>query len=614
MTRWLGLIIVMATLLLPLNQASAVATGWKLGAGLGSTELWVGQQKNSGGLLVYCTDFEKLSPQSSDVYTDGHQGPFIRSNGSKLSEQQNYALSYLLDRWGSTQDNSTAAAVQLSVWALTAVKRGWDTPGMMQIVQRAKLPSQVVSLGRSITMQALRFAGPYRIVVSFPRPGTALVSTLGPSGAQVPGLGVQLSTSGSLKLSGGPASWVSGEQSRFVPVQRTGFSPGTLSAQISRAPAPAVHWLQPNTAKKQRLISGAEHSPVRGSGELSTLSMRPKVRTETSARILTTPGQLKDVLTVSTDQQSPWLLDPITGKPVRLTVVSTLWGPFNSIPRESAAVPSGARAQGSVLTSVSAPGRYETPELPIKQPGYYVWTERIDSTSAVPTGASAYVKPWQSGFGASQETTLLRWRPSITTELSRHTGLPGDRVTDTVKVQGAPPAALGTLLTLSMYGPLTDVTGQSAAVPPGAAVHRRITVPLAEAKSIDFGPLKEVGCYTVVASIPGSTEVLAFQSAFGEANETICLKQPSPPKTTPTQPGPAAPTVTKPSAPAKLPHSVGRGPAQHAATGPRLVADKQLAATGTPIPWLPAGLAAGLVMLGAGCLIYAQKSRRSRRP
>lgn len=519
--------------------AQAVAPGWRLAAGLGSAQLFVGQQQNDDGLLAYCSDYDLLGPGFSGGYRENTPGGFVRSDGTPLTEEQNGALSYLLLRWGQTNDNETAAAVQLSVWALSSPGRAWGSPGMQEILDKAKLPESAVALGRSLTDQSLTYAGPYRVEATVSSPSRAQVGVVTSSGAPVPGLDMQAKAGGSLSLAGasGDHSWTSGLEAQTLELQRQTFGAGTLNVQVMAAPKAAINWLVPASAKAQRLITSAVTTKL---GEVVKLSaeeaFQPIVSTRTSEPRISWPGTLYDNLAVSTADGAPWLTDPLTGEAVRLEVVSTLWGPFPERPSESPDVPEGAPAAGSVRTIVAGPGEYRTAPLPVSDPGYYVWTEQIDPASALPSTAKDFVKPWQSVFGKVSETSLLVWTPVLSTELSKHKAIQGSKVTDRVSLTGLPPAAVKkpVPLTLTMYGPLPKIPEQSKEIPTGSQLFQSKSVPAVDGATVEFGPLTEPGCYTVVATIAGSAEMDTLQSDFGEPSETVCVET-APPATVPAQ-------------------------------------------------------------------------------
>lgn len=535
--RILAITVTLAALLLTwaIAPVQAIASGWRFAAGIGSAQFFVGQQINNEGLLAYCTDYEMFSPDYGGNYQEAPPGNFVRSDGTALTEQENAALSYLLHRWGQTTDNATAAAVQLSVWAFSSARRGWDTPGMQEILNRARLPETVVALGRSLTEQSIRYAGPYQITAQLTPSGPVIATLVNPAGLAVPGLELSATATGSLRFPEATASnkisWLSTDSPRELAVQRTGFDAGSVHVESAAAPTPILNWLIPSVAKAQRLITSGVTSTLSATARLKAdTAFQPLVATKTSNQRLVGPGSLYDDLLVSTAADAPWLNDPATNQPVQVTATSTLWGPFAQRPVESAEIPVDAIPVGSVSTLISGPGEYQTAALPVASPGYYVWTEEIDPAGAVPAAAKNFVEPWQSAFGTASETSLLIWTPTLSTQLSSHNVLPGSIVTDRVSLRGMPPSGAaenGNLaqLTLTMYGPLAEKPVQTEKVPVGSQPFQTKTVQALDGATVEFGPLQEPGCYTVVASIPGSEQLNALQSDFGEPSETVCVDQ-----------------------------------------------------------------------------------------
>lgn len=486
------------------RRAQPVADGWTYAAGHSSAALFIGQHRNSAGQVAYCTDFERLAPVFGQGYNGGQQGGFTRSDGVALDARENGALSYLLHRWGPAEDNDTAAAVQLAVWAITSPGRGWGTPGMAEILQLAALPEQVVSLGQSLTEQAFAHAGPYTLDIQLDDGADAglitgaAITVRTAAGSAAPGLAVRAMVSGDFTADDPAAlSWTSGDQPHGLPLTRTGLGEGTVRVSAETAPTGAVAWLVPNAPNAQRLLAAPVASPVEAVSGLASLpAFQPLVSTTTSAPVAEAGSELHDILTVDVEGGSPsggtfpWLHDPVIGEAVSVEVESTLWGPLPQKPGLADAVPEGTPQVGTVVTRVSGPDTYETPALTLPSSGYYVWTESIDPQTAVPASAAAFVKPWRSKFGIEAETTVVPWTPSVTTKLSAAAIGQGGTVTDEVAVAGLP---LGREqdVTLTMYGPLPHMPVQAESVPEDVPVFAVQTLEATNGtlSSEPFGPL-----------------------------------------------------------------------------------------------------------------------------
>lgn len=594
-------------------QASPVSGGWTQAAGLTGNNYFVGQHRSNAGRIAYCTDFKKLAPSYAGGYDEGHSGGFIRRDGQPLDDSGNAALSYLLNRWGATSDDRTAAAVQLAVWAMTSPGMAWGAAGMNAMVEEENLPEDVIRNAKWMTEESRSNAGPYTIRIELGDGreagliAQAGISVLGSAGTPVSGLAVQAHVSEAFAFDEGRRSvrWTSGTKPRVIDLKRTTLDSGQLSVTVSDTPAAGVRWLEPDRPDVQRLLTAAVLKPRKATAALAALpAFQPTVTTHTSAQTAEAGSQLHDVLTigVAKTESNPldrWLHQPVTGKPLSVEVVSTLWGPLPVKPGPSSTVPAGTPKAGTVTTRVSGPGEYRTPSLTVRTPGYYVWTESISPRSTKPESASAFVKPWQGKFGIAEETTLVPWEVGISTALSRNEATVGDVVTDEVTLTGLPPTSSGgDDIELTMYGPLEQRPDRSAEIPEAAPVFATSTVPIANGthQSGRFGPFTEAGCYTTVAHYPGDARTLSFTSAYGLADETVCVTADVEPAVDvePATSGQELPAHTA-AVPARPNPAPAPAPAPSAASQP---AERQhLAETGFSSPTIAA---VGVITLGLG--------------
>ncbi|WP_104118211.1 hypothetical protein [Arthrobacter sp. B1805] len=577
--------------------AGPVSGGWHTGAGVAGTGYFVGQHRNAEGLIAYCTDFERFSPDHASGYTDGNAGPFVRSDGTTLSAEDNSTLAFVLGRWGATADNEEAASVQLAVWSLTATGMGWDTPSMDNFIRDQELALAVASRARAMVEQARAEAGPYSISASFIPVGVGgrvSATILSADGTPRPGLRLEAVASGASFVDGSTTSaWTSGIDPHVLDVRPTGFGGARVTITASSVPATNAAWLAPREPDVQRLVVAPVSADTTASVDLPfQRAFAPEVTTSTSiAR--TSPGTpVHDLLDVSVASPGQWLIDPASGEAVELDVVSTLWGPLPSAPAESPTVPAGTPSIGTVTTRVSGAGSYQTPPVTVPSAGFYVWTESIDPRSARPAQAAPLIQAWSGPFGLPLETTLVPWQPRLTTTLSQSSAPLGAVVHDTVAAEGFDTADDGDLVRLTMYGPLAGMPAESPSVPGDAPVHSHTDVPAANGTvtSENFGPLEAPGCYTVVASFSGSSTEEPFVSAFGIPDETVCVEEPPAPAPVPDG-GPPVEHVPAP-APAQADASPGR--------------EQQLARTGVSAATM-AGSALIALGLGVGLSIAARR-------
>ncbi|MUK02052.1 hypothetical protein GM708_08950 [Vibrio cholerae] len=561
--------------------------GWHTGAGITGTDYFVGQHRSAEGLIAYCTDIERSAPDRASDYDDGTTGSFVRSDGTPLSAAQNAALALLLTRWGTTSDNAEAASVQLAVWSLTAVGMDWDSRAMADFIRTQQVAPALASRARAMVDQAHAESGPYTIEASYSTDGEAGgrvdASVRSAEGSLRPGLLVEAVAQGAVFADGATtAAWTSEAAPRSLTLRPAGFGPGRLTLTAPEVPAAEAEWLTPREADVQRLVVAPVSAVAKATVELpASAGFAPQVVTTTSAATTAAGTLVHDALDVSVAAPGRWLTDPATGHAVSLEVESTLWGPLLSAPADTASVPDGTASVGTVTTTVEGPGRYETPALAVPSAGYYVWTERIDPSSARPAEASAWIAPWAGRFGLPSETTLVPWQPALSTKLSDTAVRPGAAVRDTVtaegfRQEGPDGAEENDLVRLTMYGPFDEAPLESPVIPAGSPVHSQVDVPATNGAvtSGEFARLDEPGCYTVVASFDGNRDEAAFTSPFGIPDETVCVEAAPAPTPEPADARPAAPAPAPApvDASSTRPHLAETGAGSAATVGIALIA------------------------------------------
>ncbi|HET7415993.1 MAG TPA: hypothetical protein VFI97_09900 [Arthrobacter sp.] len=624
---------------MPGSAAHAVSDDeWSKAAGLNGTNYFIGQYRNADGQTAYCTDFEKLAPRYAEDYDDGHSGAFVRSDGHALNTNENAALSYLLNRWGATSKKETAAAVQLSVWAMTSPGMAWGSAKMKELIGQEDLPAGIVKKAKSMTRTAGENAGPYSIRIILGDASDAgliskaAVAVHGADGSRVEGLKVKATVDGGFAFANGKSTirWTSGTGQHMLQLDRTTLGAGELRITVPETPAAGVHWLEPDHGHAQRLLTASVLESREAASKLAALpAFQPKVITETSAATTEPGSQLHDVLKLSVaetgqDSLGRWLHHPDTGDPLSVEVTSTLWGPLDQKPELSNTIPDGIPKVGTVITRVDGPGTYKTPSLTVTGAGFYVWTETINPASTRPVQAAQFVEPWKSKFGIIKETTLVPWKLNVRTELSQHEAVIGDSVTDLVTVSGFPesaPAGDSSKIRLTMYGPLERKPNERVDAPDEASVFAQVLIPAANGqyRSSSFGTFTEPGCYTVMASYAGDERALPYTSAYGIPEETVCVS-PKPPSGQeadssdeptaaagpPSAPNPSALKPSTPTSSAPKP-STQRVSISAASADEPDAARPHLAETGASLDLMAAG---GITATGLGLACGALSWRR----
>jgi len=174
--------------------------------------------------------------------------------------------------------------------------------------------------------------------------------------------------------------------------------------------------------------------------ETTLVPYTPQVTTQTSLQVASAGAELTDHLALS--GAAPGVTYQIT---------SVLYGPFEARPPRQATVPVDAPEVGRVVTELTADATGQasghTAGLVVDQAGYYVWVETI-AEDLLGSGS----KGWTGEFGQSSETTVVPWRPVVTSQVDEAMVLPDGFSFDTLMVTGGQPNGLA-VLEVSLYGP-----------------------------------------------------------------------------------------------------------------------------------------------------------------
>jgi hypothetical protein len=473
------------------------------------------------GYLAYC---DKVAALPGTHF--GYNGPnWAPSTGWSAATKAK--LAYLMREYGTSTNNTTAAAVGLNIWRLTGMNGHTDSyyaaraNGSKAAVLAAANAERTAMNGGATT--AVRASATVSIAAGTT---TGTVS----STLQVDKLAgwSSLATgkyAGTIKLTGAVFA-DTGSVTRAVsngtsyPIKAT-VTAGKFSANatvtFSKLPfGDTVGVMSSTTAGRQPLIvagerdataSGSAEAPVTGS-----VGIPFELSINTTASIQTAkPGaSLTDTLevAVATTAGNPdalWQTDgeTPTPAPIPVTIRSRLWGPFDTAPAEADAPPSDAHPVCEVARTVTAKGTYESGSCLVTAPGYYVWTASVDPNDS-PAATRDQVTAVQSKYGEKAETTVVAWQPDATTRASAAVALSGTCVSDTIRISQTQPG--GALAVISqLWGPFDSEPAVGSTIDPH-------TAPLVGSRSTTTNGDGEftTGCITV--SRPGYY-VWTYQSA-----------------------------------------------------------------------------------------------------
>src|SRR5699024_2423214 len=153
------------------------------------------------------------------------------------------------------------------------------------------------------------------------------------------------------------------------------------------------------------------HAPVSTSGETdeNVSMLYPRITTHTSDAIVEPGSELYDNIEVTG-----------LGENYETEVESTLYFVGDERPEESEEIPDNAEAVETVTTEIDGDGEYQTPAVTVEDIGYYTWVETIEEDN------DRFQVSWTGNFGISDETSLIKWEPTVTTETSDQRAEEGD--------------------------------------------------------------------------------------------------------------------------------------------------------------------------------------------
>ena len=418
-----------------LAAVALTATGFGVGYMHTDGRSWIGSYRMADGTLAFCLEAGKATPVGSDFnLIDG------RSLG-RYDSRESAILAYLSREWAPSEDALTAAAAQLATWTIGGLNgkepsyyAGRAGADAARVLERAtamlSIAEQEASTGISSKVSiSLPEAGDpsFRADLTAERVDAARDNL--PAGIH----------SGTAVLTG--AVFDDGSTSREIPsgidvaIHPNGdgatvevgvdvtFDGLPYGSEITVAvPSNDVQSLLTAQTSSARSSAMADRTGV------SPRPFRPTIDTLTSVQTGGPGTHISDLLTVAVAQVPEgldvWGVSESDGvyQPIGVVIESSLLGPFDDRPGESAVAPADAPAVCVVETVVDGVGEYRTPDCELNDPGWYTWVERIVPERTPEDEGGARVVPWESRFGIPTETTrIVREQPRP--ELARTGGV-----------------------------------------------------------------------------------------------------------------------------------------------------------------------------------------------
>ena len=452
-----------------IDAAEAVTNAYGMGGGYpggNNSGYSVGNFNHSGSGVgfVYCLEMGLSAPAGNPAMSNSSTAPAYQHPGQVFIEGRTYNgpgasamsgnnlryMNYILERWGQTNSNSQAAAVQLAVWEL---RRSGGNSEFVRMLNdfRSAWPGQASTADNYISIarneaQAPPTQGSLQIRDTGPYSGTVTI----PANANF----VQLSNAVFTDTGSSTRSWANGLNSSttlawegrppagWTENYRVGIT-GTYLYEVT----PASLRIGNPGGGNQRLVT---HTPPVNEtrnfagqyADPSTL-WSPTLTSQVPNEFVQEGESFDDTITFGVaDGSNPWRWEWRSGNRsyAPITAVGTLYGPFDTNPESNSSTdppedaPVAATATATTSTS-QGPGTYGVDiegEAIAAEAGFYSWVWEIrfedqlpgiqNPSNGFPSIPENYY--FTDGFGTVNETQIVPNELEISTELVNTAPMP----------------------------------------------------------------------------------------------------------------------------------------------------------------------------------------------
>ena len=446
---------------------------------------------------TFCIDLRWWYPARRYNFREVSSTGLRNSDGRSISTAKQAQMAYALWNYGRSSKIAQQAAVMLYVHSLM----GDGAPGE---VDPAAVSPQTVALFRTISGDARRYRGPYRVVTTVSSgltvgaPATATIKVLSATGAAVPGVSLNLSSEGATGIPARIRTNGAGTaRLRFTPSAVTGLKVGIETEQLAsarprifkaRTPVAAARNGQRMAAADSRQVSAAIQAPI-AKGAL---------------RVTTTATPANPLLTeASTDKVT------IAGAPANLTqtVQVAAFGPF---PTAAAIVCTGTPAATSTFQSTGS-GTFTTQPFTPTAPGWYTYQLTFPGNDNVSGLTTPCAEP--------TESFRVQVQPRVRTIVSTAALRPSQTVFDRVLVDGLGGQAV--TIKAALYGPFASREAIKCDTTP--VWSGTLNVAADGEFPTETVTLTAPGYYTYRESIAESELVRAVETTCGDVAETAVV-------------------------------------------------------------------------------------------
>ncbi|MFF1716542.1 collagen binding domain-containing protein [Streptomyces sp. NPDC058268] len=212
---------------------------------------------------AYCADPTLAGPEAGGQY--GKITEFTswtsKATGKQVSKENLARAAYVLSKYGDTQNDVQAAAVDAALYSFLEEGSTYALPDGKRALERVSypnVPKDLQSKAAGLMAESTKLAGPYKLNVHAPKAlkpgekGAVTLDVTSASGQKIPGVKISLNGTGAAAGAGTVTTNDQGIATASVTPSKTGTV--DLKATANNLPATALHAQIPTNTKAQRML------------------------------------------------------------------------------------------------------------------------------------------------------------------------------------------------------------------------------------------------------------------------------------------------------------------------------------------------------------------------
>jgi Sortase domain len=459
---------------------------------------WFGDYRGAveGIAHTFCLDLQYWYPSPKYRYVEDTTGRIRNRDGEPVPLSNLQRMAYALWHDGQSTNPDQQAAAMLYVHSLMGDAR----PGE---IDPSALGPEIVDLYRTMSSNAARYHGPYRIVSTIPErigagaTGMMTFRVLSVTGNAVPGVKLNLAVKGA----GGVPRQVTTNDAGIASVTFTATAADgvdvTATTERIASTLPRIFVPgEPTAAINGQRLAAPSSQTVSARGGVAVAKAKIGATTKATAARLLVGQSLRDKVFITGALES-W----------QGTVQAKIFGPF----RNPEAIRCDGRPIWTATFEAQGPGTYTTPYATMRKVGWYTFQQVIP-------GDGGHVG-LTTDCRDPAESFKVETQPTVETRVSSDRIAPDTEISDTIRVAGT----AGEELTIraDLYGPFPS---REAIRCDGQPIWTG-NVKAAGNGELSTGAfvLTVPGYYTYRATIAATEFVRAVEAPCGDESETTIV-------------------------------------------------------------------------------------------